>query len=286
MQQDNIGGGPGSGHDLEFSTTVDGSVQQNVPIPSPQTNNVLSGMIGSASSSPSISSSPQQSSYTPSYPLPAALQFSNSSHPTACLFHILFKGLAFALYILGSKMMEDIMVTVLCIVLLAADFWVVKNITGRLLVGLRWWNKVDPVSGNTSWVFESADPSGKHSAAGASSTNNFDSKFFWSILYLAPVLWGVLALSAVLFFKFNCFVTLSCALVLSASNVYGYYKCSADQRERLNAWMNTGAQFGVSAMMRNPGVFSWLGSRMTGGAGVGAQQVPQQDPNTMEGTFA
>jgi len=129
----------GAGHDLEFSTSVDGSVQQNVPLP-PQTNNVLSGMIDSAAAS-SPTSSPS-SSYTPgSSTLPSVLQFSKSSHPTACLFHILFKVLAFTLYILGSKMMEDIMVTVLCILLLAADFWVVKNITGRLLVGLRWWSK-------------------------------------------------------------------------------------------------------------------------------------------------
>mmetsp|Transcript_31888 Transcript_31888/g.67039 ORF Transcript_31888/g.67039 Transcript_31888/m.67039 type:complete len:282 (+) Transcript_31888:202-1047(+) len=281
MQQHNNNSNSGAGHDLEFSTTIDGSVQQNVPIPPPQTNSVLSGMISSAAPSSSSTSSPQ-SSYTPSA-LPAALQFSKSSHPTACLFHILFKGLAFTLYILGSKMMEDIMVTVLCIILLAADFWVVKNITGRLLVGLRWWNKVDPVSGNTSWVFESADPSGKLSTT----TNNFDSKFFWFILYITPVLWGVLTLSAVLFLRFNCFVTLTCALILAGSNVYGYYKCSTDQRERLNAWMNTGAQFGVSAMMRNPGIFGWLGSRLSGGGGGGArQQVPQQDPSTMQGTFA
>lgn len=130
----------GAGHDLEFSTSVDGSVQQNVPLP-PQTNNVLSGMIDSAAASSPTSPSPS-SSYTPgSSTLPSVLQFSKSSHPTACLFHILFKGMAFTLYIMGSKMMEDIMVTVLCILLLAADFWVVKNITGRLLVGLRWWSK-------------------------------------------------------------------------------------------------------------------------------------------------
>lgn len=140
ITQHNINMSGGAGHDLEFSTSVDGSIQQNVPLP-PQTNNVLSGMIDSAAASSPTSPSPS-SSYTPgSSTLPSVLQFSKSSHPTACLFHILFKGLAFTFYILGSKMMEDIMVTVLCILLLAADFWVVKNITGRLLVGLRWWSK-------------------------------------------------------------------------------------------------------------------------------------------------
>ncbi|KAL7525368.1 hypothetical protein ACHAXR_000974 [Thalassiosira sp. AJA248-18] len=187
MQQssENSNTGGGAGSDLEFSTTIDGSVQQNVPIP-PQTNSVLSGMISSSSSS--SPDSPSKSSYTPSA-LPAALQFSQSAHPTACLFHILFKVLAFVLYNLGNKMMEDIMVTVLCILFLAADFWVVKNITGRLLVGLRWWNKVDPVSGNTSWIFESAS---------SSTTNTFDYRFFWFILYLSPVLCGIMASISVL----------------------------------------------------------------------------------------
>ncbi|KAL3762220.1 hypothetical protein ACHAWU_004758 [Discostella pseudostelligera] len=215
----------GDGHDLELATSVDGSVRQNVPIP-PRTNSVLSGMISSSSASTASSpSAPSPSAYTPSV-LPTGLNFSQSSHPIACLFHILFKGIAFALYMLGSKMMDELMVTVLCILLLAADFWVVKNITGRLLVGLRWWNKVDPVSGKTNWIFE----------------------------------------------------------MLSGSNVYGYYKCSADQRERWNEWINTGTQMGMSAMMNNSGMFGWVRNRLFGG--VGRQRVPQQDPNVMSGTFA
>ncbi|KAL9179797.1 hypothetical protein ACHAXT_007767 [Thalassiosira profunda] len=261
------------GHDLEFATSVDGSVQQNVPVPS-QTNSVLSNMINSSAGGRDDAPSP--SSYTPSASIPG-LQFSQSAHPTACLFHILFKGMAFTLYILGSKLMEDIMVTVLCILLLAADFWVVKNITGRLLVGLRWWNKVDPVTGNTSWIFESAAPTVDGQKA---RMNAFDSKFFWSVLYLTPALWGLLFLSAILWLQFQCFVTVTCAVVLSASNVYGYYKCSSDQKEKWSQWMNQGAQMGMSAMMRG-GVFGWLGSRLSGGGGGSMQQVPQND-----GTFA
>lgn len=34
------------------------------------------------------------------------------------------------------------------IVLGAIDFWVTKNITGRLLVGLRWWEEIDEASGD------------------------------------------------------------------------------------------------------------------------------------------
>jgi hypothetical protein len=38
--------------------------------------------------------------------------------------------------------------------LLASDFWTVKNVTGRLLVGLRWWNNIKD-DGENEWVFES-----------------------------------------------------------------------------------------------------------------------------------
>lgn len=44
--------------------------------------------------------------------------------------------------------------------LLAADFYYLKNIAGRRLVGLRWWNEVDTASGGSHWVFESQDRSG------------------------------------------------------------------------------------------------------------------------------
>ncbi len=40
------------------------------------------------------------------------------------------------------------------ILLLAFDFWTVKNVTGRLLVGLRWWNKIEE-DGTSTWMFES-----------------------------------------------------------------------------------------------------------------------------------
>lgn len=46
---------------------------------------------------------------------------------------------------------------VVCMVLLAADFWTVKNVTGRLLVGMRWWNDAAGADGNTTWRFESLD---------------------------------------------------------------------------------------------------------------------------------
>lgn len=51
---------------------------------------------------------------------------------------------------------EFVFVFVVCVVLLSFDFWTVKNISGRLLVGLRWWNDVRE-DGSSTWAFESKE---------------------------------------------------------------------------------------------------------------------------------
>lgn len=37
----------------------------------------------------------------------------------------------------------DVITFIFVIILSALDFWTVKNVTGRLLVGLRWWSDYD-----------------------------------------------------------------------------------------------------------------------------------------------
>lgn len=60
--------------------------------------------------------------------------------------------------------------------LLAADFYYLKNIAGRRLVGLRWWNEVDTSTGDSHWVFESQDRSGE------GGQNATDKRYVWGIL--------------------------------------------------------------------------------------------------------
>jgi hypothetical protein len=38
---------------------------------------------------------------------------------------------------------EEIATFILVIMFTAFDFWTVKNVTGRLLVNLRWWSEID-----------------------------------------------------------------------------------------------------------------------------------------------
>ena len=80
--------------------------------------------------------------------------FKGSRHPGVALFHVLFKSLALAVYLFAGLFTSNfVLVCVVCILLLAFDFWTVKNVSGRLLVGLRWWNYVKE-DGATEWVAE------------------------------------------------------------------------------------------------------------------------------------
>lgn len=81
------------------------------------------------------------------------------------------------------------MVFIITILLLAADFYYLKNIAGRRLVGLRWWNEVDPSTGESKWVFESSEP-------GTKIINPTDARFFWLAMYVQPTLWIAMAILA------------------------------------------------------------------------------------------
>ena len=65
------------------------------------------------------------------------------SHPTAVFFHLFFRSAALLIYLFCSWFSSNFVLNFIVIVLFVSfDFWTVKNVSGRLLVGLRWWNKV------------------------------------------------------------------------------------------------------------------------------------------------
>jgi len=93
----------------------------------------------------------------------------------------------------------------LLILLISIDFWTVKNVTGRLLVGLRWWNTIDD-EGNSHWIFENRfnrDLNNDHSLKMSDQIheNTADSTIFWTALVIAPILWFILLL--VTLFRLN-----------------------------------------------------------------------------------
>ena len=100
-------------------------------------------------------------------------------------------------YLLGGLFVSSsfVFIFIITITLLAIDFYYLKNIAGRRLVGLRWWNEVNIETGDSTWVFESAGGRGE-------SGNKTDSRFFWLALYVQPALWVGLAITAILKFSF------------------------------------------------------------------------------------
>lgn len=66
---------------------------------------------------------------------------------------MIFKLLALVFHVFLSLFLPTYEVYEIVVILNAFDFWTVKNVTGRLLVGLRWWS--EPMeSGEDKWVFE------------------------------------------------------------------------------------------------------------------------------------
>lgn len=112
-------------------------------------------------------------------------------HPQACFFHLFFRTSAILIYLFCEFFIQSFIANMVTIILLlSCDFWTVKvgiastfssvisivhnivykdfvhfvvlceNVTGRLLVGLRWWNRVDG-DGHSHWMFESRTVSWK-----------------------------------------------------------------------------------------------------------------------------
>ena len=67
------------------------------------------------------------------------------------------QSLALVVYMFGTWFSSSFVnVFIVCILLLAADFWTVKNVSGRLMVGLRWWSEVLD-DGSTVWKYEAKE---------------------------------------------------------------------------------------------------------------------------------
>jgi len=150
------------------------------------------------------------------------------SQKTTMFFHALFKVLAILTYLFASIIFSGsyVLTFVVVTILSAMDFWTVKNVSGRLLVGLRWWNDVDE-AGENHWRFESFEDQ--------RFIHPTDSSFFWAVLFLTPLVWSVITLYEVITLKIMWALLTGVALTCSAVNVVGYVKCKKDARKKLSA---------------------------------------------------
>lgn len=104
------------------------------------------------------------------------------------------------------------------VLLLSCDFWVVKNITGRILVGLRWWNFVDD-EGNSQWIYESKSREGQKYG------HSEEVRIFWMGLIISPVMFFLFFIVALFGLKLKWLLVVMIALALNGANLYGYIKC-------------------------------------------------------------
>lgn len=161
--------------------------------------------------------SQSQSQSQQSIPMTLYQKLSESSHPIALLSFLIFRLTPLAIYLFGMLFTSNyILLFITIILLLAADFWNVKNISGRLLVGLRWWNESNEL-GQSIWVFENADPNRY--------INPIDSKVFWFLMYLIPIVWSIMAIFALLKLELLSLILVIVAISLSMTNTMAYTKC-------------------------------------------------------------
>ncbi|KAG2146557.1 uncharacterized protein EDB93DRAFT_1250838 [Suillus bovinus] len=172
-----------------------------------------------------------------------------SAHPAALFCLYFFRISAIVVYILCGLFTNNyVLSTVVVVILLAMDFWNCRNVSGRTLVGLRFWNQVDD-DGESYWVFESRDPSRP--------ANPVDAKMFWIALYMFPALWLLVFVVSLLRFSLSFLPIVALALVFNFTNAVGFTYADRDAKQRwANSMASSGWNFGMGG----------IGGQILGGA--------------------
>ena len=160
--------------------------------------------------------------------------------------------------------MDFVTTFVVVVLLLSADFWMVKNVSGRLLVGLRWWNRVNADTGETEWIYESAPSSSQVAAV--------DTSIFWGALYAAPLAWGACGIGAFVTLSWDWLLVHTVAAGLTGANLVGYLQCSSEAKKRLES--ATAAAGALHSALSIPGMSSALPILSLFSSALAAQTAP------------
>ena len=66
-----------------------------------------------------------------------------------------------------------------------------------------------------------------------------------------PVVWSVFAVLSLIQFKLRWFVACCVALAMSFANIVGYYKCSKEQKAKVQNLVDQGAGLGIRAALNS-----------------------------------
>ncbi|KAJ3758838.1 Golgi apparatus membrane protein TVP23 [Lentinula raphanica] len=150
--------------------------------------------------------------------------FRQSAHPLALFFLYFFRISAITVYLISGFLTDNyVLSTVMVVVLLAMDFWNCRNVSGRTLVGLRFWNQPSRPA------------------------NPIDSKMFWIALYVFPALWASLLVVSILKLGLAFIPIVILALVFNITNAIGFTYADRDAKQR---WANNvvGGGWGLGSL--------------------------------------
>ncbi|CAN2390412.1 Golgi apparatus membrane protein TVP23 homolog, partial [Pristimantis euphronides] len=94
-----------------------------------------------------------------------------------------------------------------------------QNVTGRLLVGLHWWNQIDE-DGKSHWIFEA-----KKVPRNASTSSEVEAWIFWLGLIICPMIWMVFFFGTLFSLKLKWLALVIAGISLQSANLYGYIHC-------------------------------------------------------------
>ena len=103
----------------------------------------------------------------------------------------------------------------------SVDFWVVKNIVGRKLVGMTWWMKIAEQSGEETWIFHSSD---------CERIDKINYSVFWSVNLGSAIFWGFATLLSVLISRLFWISICGVSFILSAINFLFYLRCRGNHQ--------------------------------------------------------
>jgi len=153
-----------------------------------------------------------------------------SSHPFVGLFHLLFKIAPVATYLfMGLFVNSTIKIFITTLIISCVDFWFVKNIAGRYMLGMRWWNG-DDEQGRDGWVFDSYD--------NEDCATDFDRFIFWVCLRASIIFWFVMLITKVLSFSLFWGIVVTIIFLLNLTNYYGYTMCYKEQAKKIESIAN------------------------------------------------
>jgi len=177
------------------------------------------------------------------------LGLENAAHPEICFASVIFKVVAVLCYIIFNHgpVSNFVNAFITTTIMLAVDFWIIKNVSGRCLVGLRWWNKIND-DGTDEWIYESKETEAQ--------ANRVDYVCFWYPQVIITLTFAIFAVINFLALDWGIGSLDVVCLALVGVNFMQFYKCSKHHQDKLKALrgqiVQQVAQKAVDTAIHNP----------------------------------